>query len=147
MHSLEIPVVLTSFLRLFVGTVISAVTLTCAKILYSVRFVQRLEIWLICILYNMWTCYYYNLPFLIQDGSVLPQWVCSNCQAEYDSDNIEMSLVEALQKKMMAFMLQDLVGFIYLSICLISITNSYKICFSRKRILIIFNRLSYMICN
>lgn len=48
-------------------------------------------------------------PLLSQDGSVLPQWVCSNCQAEYDSDNIEMSLVEALQKKMMAFMLQDLV--------------------------------------
>ncbi|XP_040208047.1 DNA polymerase epsilon catalytic subunit A [Rana temporaria] len=48
-------------------------------------------------------------PLISQDGSVLPQWVCSNCQTEYDSDNIEMSLVEALQKKMMAFMLQDLV--------------------------------------
>lgn len=40
---------------------------------------------------------------------MLPQWVCSNCQAEYDTDSIEMALVEALQKKMMAFMLQDLV--------------------------------------
>ncbi|CAJ0933213.1 unnamed protein product [Ranitomeya imitator] len=47
-------------------------------------------------------------PSLSQDGSVLPQWICSNCQAEYDTDSIEMSLVEALQKKMMAFMLQDL---------------------------------------
>lgn len=47
-------------------------------------------------------------PSLSQDGSVLPQWVCSNCQAEYDTDSIEMALVEALQKKMMAFMLQDL---------------------------------------
>ncbi|XP_066459860.1 DNA polymerase epsilon catalytic subunit A [Eleutherodactylus coqui] len=48
-------------------------------------------------------------PSLSQDGSVLPQWVCSNCQAEYDTDSIEMSLVEVLQKKMMAFMLQDLI--------------------------------------
>ncbi|XP_075685545.1 DNA polymerase epsilon catalytic subunit A [Rhinoderma darwinii] len=47
-------------------------------------------------------------PSLSQDGSVLPQWVCSNCHAEYETDSIEMSLVEALQKKMMAFMLQDL---------------------------------------
>ncbi|KAE8634027.1 hypothetical protein XENTR_v10002174 [Xenopus tropicalis] len=48
-------------------------------------------------------------PAINQDGSVLPQWVCTNCQAEYDSDGIEMALVEALQKKMMAFTLQDLV--------------------------------------
>uniref|UniRef100_A0A8C3L7G5 DNA polymerase epsilon catalytic subunit n=1 Tax=Chrysolophus pictus TaxID=9089 RepID=A0A8C3L7G5_CHRPC len=48
-------------------------------------------------------------PALSQDGSVLPSWVCSNCQAQYDSDSIEMALVEALQKKLMAFMLQDLV--------------------------------------
>lgn len=36
--------------------------------------------------------------------------MCSNCQAQYDSDSIEMALVEALQKKLMAFMLQDLVS-------------------------------------
>ncbi|KAM8961963.1 DNA polymerase epsilon catalytic subunit A [Pelodytes ibericus] len=48
-------------------------------------------------------------PTLGQDGSVLPQWVCTNCQTEYDIDGIEMALVEGLQKKMMAFTLQDLV--------------------------------------
>lgn len=45
-----------------------------------------------------------------QDGAVLPQWLCSNCQAPYDSSEIEMALVEALQKKLMAFTLQDLVS-------------------------------------
>ena len=45
-----------------------------------------------------------------QDGSVLPQWFCSNCQAQYETEFIEMSLVEALQKKLMSFTLQDLVG-------------------------------------
>lgn len=44
-----------------------------------------------------------------QDGSVLPQWLCSNCQAAYDSSVIEMTLVEALHKKLMAFTLQDLI--------------------------------------
>uniref|UniRef100_A0A8C5Y0V0 DNA polymerase epsilon catalytic subunit n=1 Tax=Microcebus murinus TaxID=30608 RepID=A0A8C5Y0V0_MICMU len=44
-----------------------------------------------------------------QDGAVLPQWLCSNCQAPYDSSAIELALVEALQKKLMAFTLQDLV--------------------------------------
>ncbi|KAL8180570.1 UNVERIFIED_CONTAM: hypothetical protein K2H54_028000, partial [Gekko kuhli] len=48
-------------------------------------------------------------PALSQDGSILPNWMCSNCQARYDSDAIEMALVEALQKKLMAFTLQDLV--------------------------------------
>lgn len=47
-------------------------------------------------------------PTLAQDGSILPKWICTNCQAEYESDFIEMALVEALQKKLMAFMLQDL---------------------------------------
>lgn len=51
----------------------------------------------------------FSVPVAFQDGSVLPNWVCSNCQAQYDSDAIEMALVEALQKKMMAFTLQDLV--------------------------------------
>lgn len=41
---------------------------------------------------------------------MLPQWLCSNCQIAYDSSVIEMALVEALQKKLMAFTLQDLVG-------------------------------------
>lgn len=41
---------------------------------------------------------------------MLPQWLCSNCQAAYDSSVIEMTLVEALHKKLMAFTLQDLVG-------------------------------------
>nr|XP_039327534.1 DNA polymerase epsilon catalytic subunit A [Saimiri boliviensis boliviensis] len=44
-----------------------------------------------------------------EDGVVLPQWLCSNCQAAYDSSAIEMALVDVLQKKLMAFTLQDLV--------------------------------------
>lgn len=44
-----------------------------------------------------------------QDGAILPQWLCSNCQAPYDSSAIESALVEALQRKLMAFTLQDLV--------------------------------------
>ncbi|ELK14231.1 DNA polymerase epsilon catalytic subunit A [Pteropus alecto] len=47
-------------------------------------------------------------PSVSQDGAVLPQWLCSNCQAAYDSSVIEAALVEALQKKLMAFTLQDL---------------------------------------
>ncbi|XP_029426854.1 DNA polymerase epsilon catalytic subunit A isoform X2 [Rhinatrema bivittatum] len=48
-------------------------------------------------------------PSTVQDESVLPRWVCTNCQAAYDSDSIEMALIEALQKKLMAFTLQDLI--------------------------------------
>uniref|UniRef100_A0A669ECA5 DNA polymerase epsilon catalytic subunit n=1 Tax=Oreochromis niloticus TaxID=8128 RepID=A0A669ECA5_ORENI len=48
-------------------------------------------------------------PSVAQDGSVLPQWFCSNCQAQYDTNSIEMALVEALQKKLMSYTLQDLV--------------------------------------
>ncbi|KAK5871426.1 hypothetical protein PBY51_004310 [Eleginops maclovinus] len=48
-------------------------------------------------------------PSVAQDGSVLPQWFCSNCQTQYDTESIEMALVEALQKKMMSYTLQDLV--------------------------------------
>ncbi|XP_019487455.1 PREDICTED: DNA polymerase epsilon catalytic subunit A [Hipposideros armiger] len=48
-------------------------------------------------------------PFVSQDGAMLPRWLCSNCQVAYDSSVIEMALVEALQKKLMAFTLQDLV--------------------------------------
>ncbi|XP_013919860.1 PREDICTED: DNA polymerase epsilon catalytic subunit A-like [Thamnophis sirtalis] len=48
-------------------------------------------------------------PALFQEDSPLPSWLCSNCQSQYDSDAIEMALVEALQKKLMAFTLQDLV--------------------------------------
>ncbi|XP_047418330.1 DNA polymerase epsilon catalytic subunit A isoform X1 [Sciurus carolinensis] len=44
-----------------------------------------------------------------QDGGVLPQWLCPNCQAAYNSAAIEMALIEALQRKLMAFTLQDLV--------------------------------------
>ncbi|KAJ7309581.1 hypothetical protein JRQ81_007633, partial [Phrynocephalus forsythii] len=47
-------------------------------------------------------------PVFSPDGSVLPNWVCSNCQAEYELEAIEVALVEALQKKLMAFTLQDL---------------------------------------
>ncbi|XP_076126347.1 DNA polymerase epsilon catalytic subunit A [Alosa pseudoharengus] len=47
-------------------------------------------------------------PSMAQDGTVLPQWFCSNCQAQYETDSIEMALVEALQKKLMSFTLQDL---------------------------------------
>ncbi|XP_048467692.1 DNA polymerase epsilon catalytic subunit A [Rhincodon typus] len=48
-------------------------------------------------------------PSMLQDGTILPKWCCTNCQTEYDSDSIEMELVEALKKKMMAYTLQDLV--------------------------------------
>ncbi|KAM8817888.1 DNA polymerase epsilon catalytic subunit A isoform 4-T4 [Rhynchonycteris naso] len=48
-------------------------------------------------------------PSFSQDGAVVPQWLCSNCQVAYDSSVIEMALVEALQKKLMAFTLQDLI--------------------------------------
>ncbi|KAM8886760.1 DNA polymerase epsilon catalytic subunit A [Spinachia spinachia] len=48
-------------------------------------------------------------PSVAQDGSVLPQWFCSNCQAQYETEYIEMALVEALQKKLMSYTLQDLV--------------------------------------
>ncbi|RLV97718.1 hypothetical protein DV515_00011497 [Chloebia gouldiae] len=48
-------------------------------------------------------------PALSQDRSVLPGWLCPNCHVQYDTDAIEMALVEALQKKLMAFVLQDLV--------------------------------------
>uniref|UniRef100_A0A8C2PPH2 DNA polymerase epsilon catalytic subunit n=1 Tax=Cyprinus carpio TaxID=7962 RepID=A0A8C2PPH2_CYPCA len=47
-------------------------------------------------------------PAVSQDGSVLPKWFCSNCQAQYDTESIEMALVEALQKKLMSYTLQDL---------------------------------------
>nr|XP_040050680.1 LOW QUALITY PROTEIN: DNA polymerase epsilon catalytic subunit A [Gasterosteus aculeatus aculeatus] len=48
-------------------------------------------------------------PSVAQDGSVLPQWFCSNCQAQYETECIETALVEALQKKLMSYTLQDLV--------------------------------------
>ncbi|XP_037535886.1 DNA polymerase epsilon catalytic subunit A-like [Nematolebias whitei] len=48
-------------------------------------------------------------PSVAQDGSVLPQWFCSNCQVQYEKDSVEMALVEALQKKLMSYTLQDLV--------------------------------------
>ncbi|TNN38408.1 DNA polymerase epsilon catalytic subunit A [Liparis tanakae] len=48
-------------------------------------------------------------PSVAQDGSVLPQWFCSNCQTQYETESIEMALVEALQKKLMSYTLQDLV--------------------------------------
>ncbi|ETE60432.1 DNA polymerase epsilon catalytic subunit A, partial [Ophiophagus hannah] len=49
------------------------------------------------------------IKHVCQDDTLLPSWLCSNCQSQYDSDAIEMALVEALQKKLMAFTLQDLV--------------------------------------
>ncbi|XP_057689041.1 DNA polymerase epsilon catalytic subunit A-like isoform X1 [Corythoichthys intestinalis] len=48
-------------------------------------------------------------PSVAQDGAVLAQWFCSNCQAQYETESIEMALVEALQKKLMSYTLQDLV--------------------------------------
>lgn len=50
------------------------------------------------------------MVFSSQDGSVLPQWFCSNCQAQYETSSIEKALVEALQKKLMSYTLQDLVS-------------------------------------
>lgn len=54
-----------------------------------------------------WDELFFSSP---QDGSVLPQWFCSNCQAQYETESIEMALVEALQKKLMSYTLQDLVS-------------------------------------
>ncbi|XP_041095859.1 DNA polymerase epsilon catalytic subunit A [Polyodon spathula] len=48
-------------------------------------------------------------PSVVQDGVVTPQWFCSNCQAQYETDGIETALVEALQKKLMTYTLQDLI--------------------------------------
>lgn len=48
-------------------------------------------------------------PSISQDGTVLLKWCCTNCQVAYESEAIEMALVEALKKKMMAYTLQDLV--------------------------------------
>ncbi|KAG2471169.1 DPOE1 polymerase, partial [Polypterus senegalus] len=48
-------------------------------------------------------------PSVVQEGSVTQQWFCSNCHNPYETDNIEMALVEALQKKLMTYTLQDLV--------------------------------------
>uniref|UniRef100_A0A3B5MER7 DNA polymerase epsilon catalytic subunit n=1 Tax=Xiphophorus couchianus TaxID=32473 RepID=A0A3B5MER7_9TELE len=48
-------------------------------------------------------------PTVAQDGSVLPQWFCSNCQMQYETESIETALVDALQKKLMSYTLQDLV--------------------------------------
>uniref|UniRef100_A0A3B3CYW5 DNA polymerase epsilon catalytic subunit n=1 Tax=Oryzias melastigma TaxID=30732 RepID=A0A3B3CYW5_ORYME len=48
-------------------------------------------------------------PSVAQDGAVVPQWFCSNCQAQYETETIEVSLIEALQKKLMSYTLQDLV--------------------------------------
>ncbi|KAL2298672.1 hypothetical protein Nmel_015678 [Mimus melanotis] len=51
-------------------------------------------------------CRSYVLP---EDRLVLPGWHCPSCLVQYDINAIEMALVEALQKKLMAFVLQDLV--------------------------------------
>lgn len=59
-----------------------------------------------------------------QDGSVLPQWFCSNCQAQYETNVIEMALVEALQKKLMSYTLQDLVT---INIFLAFVIDMYRI--------------------
>uniref|UniRef100_A0A3P8VY69 DNA polymerase epsilon catalytic subunit n=1 Tax=Cynoglossus semilaevis TaxID=244447 RepID=A0A3P8VY69_CYNSE len=48
-------------------------------------------------------------PSVAQDGSVLPQWFCSNCQSQYETESIGTALVETLQKKLMSYTLQDLV--------------------------------------
>lgn len=40
---------------------------------------------------------------------MLPQWFCSNCEAQYETEWVERALVEALQKKLMSYTLQDLV--------------------------------------
>lgn len=59
-----------------------------------------------------------------QDGSILPQWFCSNCQAQYETESIEMALVEALQKKLMSFTLQDVVGLKWKGL-----SGMHKLCF------------------
>lgn len=77
---------------------------------------QRWHLWCCDLLLSGTSCQ--TVPFRIddlthcsppQDGSVLPQWFCSNCQAQYETESIEMALVEALQKKLMSYTLQDLV--------------------------------------
>ncbi|KAG1689536.1 DNA polymerase epsilon catalytic subunit A [Nymphon striatum] len=38
----------------------------------------------------------------------VPQWICSNCRCEYDTDEIEQMLIDALEKSSMSYVLQDL---------------------------------------
>ncbi|KAK7499885.1 hypothetical protein BaRGS_00008976, partial [Batillaria attramentaria] len=45
-------------------------------------------------------------PYLSQDGS--GTWACPQCQTEYDVSDIEQTLVAAVHRKSMAFVLQDL---------------------------------------
>ena len=37
------------------------------------------------------------------------QWFCSHCKSPYSRDDIEQNLVEAVQRRSMSFVLQDLV--------------------------------------
>lgn len=48
--------------------------------------------------------------FFSPQNRLLAQWFCSNCQAQYETESIEKALVEALQKKLMSYTLQDLVS-------------------------------------
>ncbi|CAL1540665.1 unnamed protein product, partial [Lymnaea stagnalis] len=41
-------------------------------------------------------------------GDVASAWVCPQCRSEYDSSEIEQTLVDVLQRKSMAYVLQDL---------------------------------------
>ncbi|EDW38877.1 GL13784 [Drosophila persimilis] len=42
----------------------------------------------------------------MKDG--IPVWLCAQCYVAYDNEEIEMRMLDALQRKMMSFVLQDL---------------------------------------
>ena len=50
---------------------------------------------------------YFILPF--QYSHTRMQWYCSNCHAPYNRDHIESGLIQAVQKRNVAFNLQDLI--------------------------------------
>ncbi|XP_013399576.1 DNA polymerase epsilon catalytic subunit A [Lingula anatina] len=47
-------------------------------------------------------------PLLLQEGESMSVWQCPQCNNEYDTDEIEQALVDAVQRKSMGYVLQDL---------------------------------------
>lgn len=53
-----------------------------------------------------------NLSFLIIFPTVFyyrPVWLCSQCYVCYDKHDIEMRIIEVIQRKVMSYTLQDLI--------------------------------------
>ncbi|XP_041095858.1 DNA polymerase epsilon catalytic subunit A-like [Polyodon spathula] len=73
------------------------------------------------------------IKYVCKDGMVTLQWFCSNCQAQYETDSIKTALVEALQKKLLTYTLQDL-GFSKQISVFRNITVHYSMPFLRENI-------------